>query len=240
MKAIHINGLDSSAKSLACLSTQMVQLFGSCYLGVTPPGMSDLEFYSACMQSANAGMLTKLGCPGYQDAAMAQIPACLTKEASSEFSPITDYCRANPTFQGPNKPMNYICWGMSRYPALYEKALNTPLCAAAVTPPAYTPPASTPTPATTTTTSYTAPPPDTTAQVTYDSYAPDSSATTVPTDDTVMPGSDCASVGPNYTTDPVTGECVEKKTGMSTATMAMIGVGGVLALGLGYMLLKKK
>jgi hypothetical protein len=146
---------------------------------------------------------------------------------AGELSPVIDYCRANPTFQGPNKPMNYACWGMSRYPALYEKVLNTPLCATA-------------TPVTTPSTSYTAPPPDTTAQVTYDSYAPDSSATTVMTDDTVMPGADCGSRGPHFAIDLSTGECVEHKLAMSPATMAMFGVGGILALGLGYMLLKKK
>ena len=42
--------------AIACLSTQQVQLVGSCYLGVTPPGVNDLEFYSACMAMAAAGL----------------------------------------------------------------------------------------------------------------------------------------------------------------------------------------
>jgi len=218
----------ANLKAQGCLNTQAVQWLGSCYLGKTPPGVNDWEFAAACLALGKCGGFDMMGCPGDADAMMAQVPSCLTPEMAGEFSPIVDYCRANPTFQGPNKTFNAACWSMSRYPTLFQKVMNTPLCAAAMPPPVTAP-------ATNTT-----PPLDTTSQVTYDSYAPDSSATTVLTNDTVVPGSDCGSRGPHFAIDLSTGECVEHKLAMSPATMAMFGVGGILALGLGYMLLKKK
>lgn len=223
----------ASLKAQGCLSTQAVQWLGSCHLGKTPPGVNDWEFAAACLALGKCGGFDMMGCPGDADAMMAQIPACLTPEMQGELGPVIDYCRSNPTFQGPNKALNYGCWSMSRYPALYQKVMSVAPCAAA-------PPSGGQTTTTTSGGQSYSPPLDTTSQVTYDSYAPDSSATTVMTDDTVMPGADCGSRGPHFAIDLSTGECVEHKLAMSPATMAMFGVGGILALGLGYMLLKKK
>jgi hypothetical protein len=233
--AVHNSKDDPAVKAnlaaVACLDTQWMQLLGACKVGVTPPGMNDLQFYSAAMALVAAGMFDKMGCPGDADWMLKSMPACL-QAGNADHQPFIDIinnCKAHPTFQGGNKTYDAACWAMSRYPNVYQQFVNTPLCAAAVTPPAYTPPAYTPPPATTTTTSYTAPPPlDTSAAVTYDSgaaTAPDSTATDL------FAGGGAPSDGGGATT---------AQAGMSTTTMAMIGVGGVLALGLGYMLLRKK
>lgn len=257
LKQVHVHqgnpAVMANLASAPCLNADWLQVAGACFLGGTPTGMNDLEFYSACMALASAGIFSKLGCPGDAPAAVAQWPACLTPAELGELIPFTDYCRSNPTFQGPDKILNFTCWGASRYPALYEKMMNPVPCAAATSsgsgqrpPPVLRDPAAIldtasrgsevvseagpvdiameETPAVEET-------PDYSAMMTEEEMLRDEGA---------MPGSTCASRGPKYTTDPVTGECVEKKEGMSTATMAMIGIGGVLAVGLGYMLLKKR
>jgi len=214
-----------SLSAMTCIPPQLVQWFGSCFTGITPPGMSDMEFYAGCMGLAKCGAFDKLGCPADGAALLASMPLpdCLNDSMYSEFGPFIDYCKANPTFQGPTKAMNTACWSASRYPDIYKKILNTPRCAVAAPPPPAPSPAAPP--------AYTAPPPpNTSAPVTYDTSAtttsaPDSTPTTLPT-------------GPSDATMPATGG--SQQAGMSTGTMAMIGIGGVLALGLGYMLLKKK
>ena len=221
-----------SLSAMTCLPPQLVQWFGSCFTGITPPGLSDMEFYAACMGLAKCGAFDKLGCPADGAAIMASMPLpdCLTDSMYGEVGPFIDYCKANPTVQGPTKTMNTACWSASRYPDIYKKILNTPRCAVAAPPPA-APPVYTAPPPSAAPPAYTAPPPpNTSAPVTYDTSAsttsaPDSTPTTLPT-------------GPSDATMPAAGG--SQQAGMSTGTMAMIGIGGVLALGLGYMLLKKK
>lgn len=225
--------------ALQCLSLEQLQIFGQCYTGVAPKGVSNLAFYAACKDMAECGVLAKVGCP---PAPSLGLPECATsQDMLNEMS--MAYCEKYPAFNGPDAVKNTVCWGVTRYPQLYMKLKSFALCpppaaATLVDNTATATPDSDPTGIQS---GGQAPPPDTTAQATYDSYGPpESSATTVPTDDAVMPGSDCGSWGPNYTTDPVTGECVERKPAMSTTTMAMFGIGGVLALGAAYLLLRKK
>jgi hypothetical protein len=210
-----------SLSTMQCVPIALLQWFGSCYTGVTPPGMSDMEFYAGCMGLSKCGAFDKIGCQADAESLVPQIPSCLPKEAVTGF----DYCRSNPKFDGPNKAYNTACWSASRYPDLYQKLLSTPACGDTKpptlldkSPPAAPPPAA-------------PPPPNTTAPVTYDNTstattsAPDSTPTSLPT-------------GPSDATMPAAPGA--QQAGMSTTTMAMIGVGGILALGLGYMLLKKK
>jgi hypothetical protein len=221
-----------SLSAMSCIPAQLVQWFGSCFTGITPPGMSDMEYYAACMGLAKCGAFDKLGCPADGAALLASMPLpdCMTDAMYGEVGPFIDYCKANPTFQGPNKPMNTACWSASRYPDIYKRILNTPRCAiAAPLPPA--PPAAPPVYTAPSAPAYTAPPPNTSAPVTYDTSAtttsaPDSTPTTLPT-------------APSDVTLPTTSGG-SQHAGMGTGTMAMIGIGGALALGLGYMLLKKK
>lgn len=203
-KAFNQNGgctpaFQSALAAQACIPQQFVQWFGTCYAGITPPGMSDMEFYSACQGLSKCGAFDKLGCPADAATLATMIPSCLTDAQYSEIGPVIDYCKSNPTFQGPNKSLNTACWSMSRYPDLYQKALSTPRCSTAA--PAPTAPTATTSP-----------------------LAPDATPTTLPT-------------GPDDATMPAGGS---QQAGMSTGKMAMIGIGGVLALGLGYMLLKKR
>jgi hypothetical protein len=84
-------------------------------------------------------------------------------------------------------------------------------------------------------------------------YVRDSSGACVLQADTtkhILPADDCSTYGYGYTRDPVTGACVPpsaggggggtQQAGMSTTTMAMYGIGAIVALGIGYMVMRKK
>lgn len=203
--------LRTSMANVPCLNTQMVQWFGTCFGGVKPANMTDAEFASACASLSACGAFDKLGCPqdgaALMTAMQAQIPSCLTDVMAKEIGPMIDYCKATPTFDGPNKSANAACWAMSRFPDVYAKIMNIPLC----TPPAPTPTAPPPAPAPT---------------------APPSAEQPTSVTDT------SASMTPTSTTTDVTTTTTE--AGMSSTKMAMIGVGAVAVLGLGYLLLRKK
>lgn len=218
----------ASAQALSCLTPQQVQWLGTCYTKATTPGVTSAQLASSCDALFKCGMFGKLGCPGDAASMTPTVPDCWTDALYGEIGPVIDYCKAYPQFGGPNAQYNAGCWSMSRYPAVYQKLLATPRCAPPKTAGLINPPTR---PAPVIVAS--APPPNTSAAVTTDSTP----AAYVPPDST--PGNIDVQLSPPDMID--TGPAsASADDGMSTTTMAMIGIGGVLALGLGYMLLKKR
>jgi LPXTG-motif cell wall-anchored protein len=158
--------LQTNFNSMQCLTPQLMQWFGSCYVGTPPGDMTPLEFAAACLSIGKCGGFSKPGCPN-PAVTEAALPPC----ANADLQSAIDYCGAHPNFDGPTGPMNAACWSMARYPDLYARLMATPRCvAAAPPPPAMPPPAMAP------------PPPDMTAPVQYDTtpVAPDATPVNVP------------------------------------------------------------
>lgn len=221
-----------------CLSDTHIQWFGKCLLGPTPAGVSDLEWAAACLSMHKCGAFDKLGCAADAPPA-SSIPACFTPEQLKEMGGALDYCRTTPKFDGPSRLFNAACWSVSRYPAMYQQLLNTPACAVAAPPhiteptprlPPAAPPPAPPAapPPVVVAPPQGPPPPDYTAPVT-----PDQTPTTVPT----APGPDMTAT----TYDDMTAPPPVAHAGMSESTKyALWGVGALVAIGVGWMVFRKK
>jgi hypothetical protein len=117
-------GMQETLKATSCLPPQYVQLLGSCYLGITPPGMNPLSFAAACGEFGKCGAFAKLGCSADEVAYLEKMPKCVDADGLT----LSNYCRSHPNFQGPNKDGNLACWAMSRYPTVYRDFLSLQLC----------------------------------------------------------------------------------------------------------------
>ena len=121
--------LQNSANGISCMPLPYVQYMAGCYAGVTPPGVSDVEFASACLSLGKCGFTTKPGCPADEAAMLPQIPKCIP----TTMGPLISYCRAHPSFDGPDKTLNASCWGISRYQDVYSQLMALPGCNPPVT-----------------------------------------------------------------------------------------------------------
>jgi hypothetical protein len=233
--------IQSMVKAIKCLNTSQIEWLGSCYVGQAPGDMSDLAFAGACMSLAKCGAMAIQGCPEDERLVMANLPSCAK---SAEELAMADYVRKHRDFNGPDRMLNAASWAIARYPAAYQRMLDMRMCPApapvapktpapatawnapppppvraAPPPPVYVAPPPPPP-------VYVAPPPvNTTTQVMYDApVRSESTPVSVTADE---------SDGEGQGVEP-------EQRGMSTTTMAMFGIGGLLALGLGYLVLKKK
>ncbi len=213
---------------LNCLNNQYLQVGGACLLGRTPAGLTDLEFAAACMDLGKCGLFTKPGCP--QDSAfyMNSIPGCL----NSDIKPLVDYCKMTPQFNGSNRQGNAACWALSRYQDVFQKVMNLGPCpapSAAVAPPVYQQPATLAPPIAPPRAPL--PPPQAAPPPVYQAppTPPPASSESTPGPIDVAPPSDYAPV------DEVTPPHATEQS-----NMMMWGLAGVAALGLGYLIFRKK
>jgi hypothetical protein len=214
--------------ALQCLNNQYLQVGGACLLGRTPVGLTDLEFAGACMALGKCGLFTKPGCP--QDSAiyLNSFPTCL----NSDVKPLVEYCKSTPQFNGSNRQGNAACWAISRYQDVFQRMMNLGPCPSpttSVAPPVYQapPPSPSAAPAPPVMTAQPAPPPPV--------YQEPPTAAPPPASSESTPGP--IDVGPpEYA--PVEQEMTPHATEQSS--MMMWGLAGAAALGLGYLIFRKK
>lgn len=125
------------------------------------------------------------------------VPQCL----DDQWAEMAAYCGQYPTFNGPRRTLNTMCWGASREPAWYQKILATPPCRVATV---------------TTTVAQEQPPPPPSQDVPPPSA--EDYTDTYAEDDVVVTTED-------YTDDGASEDDAEEKSGMSPMV-----IGGILLL----------
>lgn len=186
--------VQANFNAMRCLGADFVQMLGACQLGVTPPGMTALEYAAACLSLGKCGLYAKPGCPEDEAPLAALMPQCLEQD---QLAVLAD-CRAHPDFQGLDNDTKARCWAITRYPGIYGTMQGLPACGGARAP---DPPPSV------------APP-----------QPPESTPTLV--DDDAPPSLVSSSGAP--------------ESGMSESNMLLWGAAGAAALGLGYLIFRKK
>jgi hypothetical protein len=178
------------------------------------------------MDLAKCGVFTKPGCPADSAPYLSSVPKCL----NADVGPLVDYCRQYPQFNGDNKQANAACWAMSRYQDVYQKVMALGPCpspSVTVAPPVYQP----------------APPPPSAAPPAY--QPPPPSDMPPPQQSSAPPGSPEATPGPIDVAPPDSGSSVTTDAGApppapQKSNMMMWGLAGAAALGVGYLIFRKK
>jgi hypothetical protein len=111
-----------------CLPVDTVQTLAACYLGIVPPGVNELAFAKNCYDFKTYGVLDKLGCAADDTALVAVVPQCASEAEAAQLRAGFQYCYDHPNYDGTDKTLNAMCWTARRYPNAYAALLNLQLC----------------------------------------------------------------------------------------------------------------